>query len=103
MSPRDLPVAEQPGRVPRPGQAPPTRPPVAELRQSRLRRPVVMALIAIVALAVIIGGLLWWLEARRYESTDDAFIDVHMTRVAPQVAGRVLRVAVDDNQEVKPG
>jgi membrane fusion protein (multidrug efflux system) len=69
----------------------------------RLRRPVVTAVIAIAALAVIIGGVLWWLQARRYESTDDAFIDVHMTRVAPQVAGRVLRVAVDDNQEVKPG
>jgi membrane fusion protein (multidrug efflux system) len=63
----------------------------------------VLAIIAIVALAVIIGGVLWWLQARRYESTDDAFIDVHMTRVAPQVAGRVLRVAVDDNQPVKPG
>ena len=104
MSPREVPVAEQPTRPPRPGQAPPPpRPPTAEPRQSRLRRPMVLLVVAIVALAVIIGGILWWLQARRYESTDDAFIDVHMTRVAPQVAGRVLRVAVDDNQQVKPG
>ncbi|HEX9489953.1 MAG TPA: HlyD family secretion protein [Stellaceae bacterium] len=104
MSPRDVPVAEQPGRPQRPGQVPPpARPPVAEPRQPRLRRPLVMLVVAIVALAVIIGGVLWWLEARRYESTDDAFIDVHMTRIAPQVAGRVLRVPVDDNQPVTPG
>jgi membrane fusion protein, multidrug efflux system len=104
MSPRDVPVAEQPGRPQRPGPAPPpVRPPVAEPRPPRLRRPIVMLAVAIVALVVIIGGVLWWLEARRFESTDDAFIDVHMTRIAPQVAGRVLRVAVDDNQVVKPG
>jgi membrane fusion protein (multidrug efflux system) len=104
MSPRDVPVAEQPQRQPRPGQPPlPARPPAAEPRQPRPRRPMVLLVVAIVALAVIIGGVLWWLHARRYESTDDAFIDVHMTRVAPQVAGRVLRVAVDDNQDVTPG
>ena len=103
MSPRDVPVAEQPGRPQRPGQAPLPARPAAEPRQPRLRRPIVMLAVAIGALVVIIGGVLWWLEARRYESTDDAFIDVHMTRIAPQVAGRVLRVAVDDNQAVKPG
>ena len=105
MSPRDTPAAEQPTRGPRPDPTPPaTRPPVAEPpKQSRLRRPIVLLVLGIVVLALIIGGVLWWLHARRYESTDDAFIDVHMTRVAPQVAGRVLRVAVDDNQEVKRG
>jgi membrane fusion protein (multidrug efflux system) len=104
MSPRDVPVAEQPARPQRPGQAPaPARPPAAEPQQSRLRQPKVLLIIGLVALAAIIGGVLWWLNARRYESTDDAFIDVHMTRVAPQVAGRVRRVAVDDNQEVKAG
>jgi membrane fusion protein, multidrug efflux system len=105
MSPRDTPVAEQPARGPRPGQTPASaRPPAAEQpKQSRLRRPIVLLVAGIVLLALIIGGVLWWLHARRYESTDDAFIDVHMTRVAPQVAGRVLRVVVGDNQEVKHG
>ena len=41
--------------------------------------------------------------ARDYELTDDAFIDVHMVRVAPQVAGRVAQVPVDDNQAVAAG
>jgi len=38
-----------------------------------------------------------------YESTDDAFIEAHVTTVAPQVPGRVLRVLVQDNQAVKQG
>ncbi|HEX6841645.1 MAG TPA: HlyD family secretion protein [Stellaceae bacterium] len=105
MSPRDLPVAEQPTRGPRADPKLPTpRPPAAEPpKQSRLRRPVVLMVLGVVVLALIVGGVLWWLHARHYESTDDAFIDVHMTRVAPQVAGRVLRVAVNDNQEVTRG
>jgi multidrug resistance efflux pump len=55
------------------------------------------------AAAIIVGGVLWWLEARQWESTDDAFIDAHMVLVAPQVAGRVARVLVNDNQEVAAG
>jgi membrane fusion protein, multidrug efflux system len=38
-----------------------------------------------------------------YESTDDAFIETHVSPVAPQVAGRVAQLLVTDNQEVKPG
>src|SRR5580693_3981266 len=52
---------------------------------------------------VAIGGLLWWLHARDYESTDDAFIDTHIVRLAPQIAGRVTQVMVEDNQLVRPG
>jgi membrane fusion protein (multidrug efflux system) len=38
-----------------------------------------------------------------YESTDDAFVEADVTPIAPQVAGRVLRVPVSDNQEVRQG
>ena len=38
-----------------------------------------------------------------YESTDDAFIEAHVTPIAPQVAGRVQQLFVRDNQEVKAG
>ncbi len=34
-----------------------------------------------------VGALLWWLHARNFESTDDAFIDTHIVRLAPQIAG----------------
>jgi membrane fusion protein (multidrug efflux system) len=78
-------------------------PPVIASRVSRRgkRRSVRPLIFAIVGLAAIGGAVFWWLSTRNYESTDDAFIDVHMVRVAPQVAGRVALVAVDDNQSVK--
>jgi membrane fusion protein (multidrug efflux system) len=38
-----------------------------------------------------------------FESTDDAFIEAHVTSIAPQVSGRVVRLLVKDNQEVKAG
>jgi membrane fusion protein (multidrug efflux system) len=59
--------------------------------------------IALAGLAAIGVGVAWWLDARDYESTDDAFIDAHMVRVAPQVTGRVAVVPVDDNQAVAAG
>jgi membrane fusion protein (multidrug efflux system) len=67
---------------------------------SRFRLWLVLAL---AGTALVIGGVLWWLEARRWETTDDAFIDVHVVHVAPQVAGRVVRVLVGDNERVQAG
>lgn len=38
-----------------------------------------------------------------FESTDDAFIEAHVTAVAPQIAGRVAQLLVKDNQLVHKG
>ena len=57
--------------------------------------------------AVLAAGLaaaVYYVEdVAPYESTDDAFIEAHVTPVAPQVAGRVAQLLVRDNQEVKAG
>jgi membrane fusion protein, multidrug efflux system len=39
----------------------------------------------------------------RYESTDDAFINGHVTYISPRVVGRVTEVLVENNQYVEPG
>ena len=57
----------------------------------------------IIVLALIAGGLVFWLNARQFEDTDDAFIDTHIVHVAPQIAGQVTAVAVRDNQLVHRG
>jgi len=57
----------------------------------------------IVVIVLLIGGLIWWLIERQYENTDDAFIDTHIVHIAPQVAGQVTRVFVNDNQVVRRG
>lgn len=69
----------------------------------RLRRFLLLIVLLLIAAAIIGGIVAWWLEARRWESTDDAFIDVHMVHIAPQVAGRVARVLVEDNELVEKG
>jgi membrane fusion protein (multidrug efflux system) len=68
-----------------------------------LRRPLVRVGIAVLILVLIVGGLLWWLNARKYETTDDAFIDAHIVQVSPQIAGQVIRIYVNDNQLVREG
>jgi len=60
-------------------------------------------LIAVVVLACAVGALFWWLYARRYESTDDAFIDARTVAISPQINGAITEVPVDDNQVVEAG
>jgi membrane fusion protein, multidrug efflux system len=72
-------------------------------RRPQWRRRLLIGLVALLATAAVAGGAKWWLQARNWVSTDDAFIDVHMVQVSPQVAGRVSAVLVKDNQEVQPG
>jgi membrane fusion protein, multidrug efflux system len=57
-----------------------------------------------VALVVGVAAGAYYLEyVAPYESTDDAFIEANVTPIAPQVAGRVAQLFVQDNQEVKQG
>jgi membrane fusion protein, multidrug efflux system len=72
-------------------------------RASALRKPAVLVSIGIAVVVLIVAGILFWLHERRFESTDDAFVDARVVRVAPQIAGRVVRVLVNDNQLVKVG
>ena len=72
-------------------------------KPSFFRRPIGLAAIGVVLLLLIGGATLWWLDARNYESTDDAFIDARIVRIAPQIAGQIAHVYVEDNQLVQPG
>jgi membrane fusion protein (multidrug efflux system) len=59
--------------------------------------------VAVVVIVLLIAALIWWLIARQYENTDDAFIDTHIVHIAPQVSGQVSRIYVNDNQMVWRG
>jgi membrane fusion protein, multidrug efflux system len=58
---------------------------------------------AVVLVAVIAAGVYYFVFVGPFETTDDAFIDAHVSTVAPQVAGRVEQVLVNDNQFVNAG
>jgi membrane fusion protein (multidrug efflux system) len=67
------------------------------------KRPIFWIVVGIVAAVLIIGGVLFYLHARKYESTDDAFIDTHIVRIAAQTDGRLSQVADLDNLHVRKG
>ena len=57
-----------------------------------------------IALCILaVAGTLYWLHARHYESTDDAFIDGNTTQMAAQVSGRVTALLFADNRHVDAG
>ena len=43
----------------------------------------------VIVIVLLIGLTLWWLDARQYEDTDDAFIDTHIVHIAPQISGQI--------------
>jgi membrane fusion protein, multidrug efflux system len=77
-------------------------PGVKERPRARRRFTLPLMLSALLVLATLTGAY-YFAESQSYESTDDAFIDGHIIRVAPQIVGRVQRVLVSDNQLVHKG
>ena len=71
-------------------------------RKSR-RKIVRLAIVAAVLVALIAAGVLYWLHARGFASTDDAYVNANTVDVAAQVAGQVVNVYVQDQQRVAAG
>lgn len=67
------------------------------------RHPIAAIAVAVLIVAAIGGGIAWWLYARNFETTDDAFIDTRSVLISPQVTGAITQVAVTDNEVVKAG
>ena len=79
------------------------QPPAATPPAHRRRKWLLLAG-GVVALAVAGHFLVPWIDTTlNTESTDDAYVNGHVTMVAPRVSGQVARVLVDDNQRVKKG
>jgi membrane fusion protein, multidrug efflux system len=69
----------------------------------RKRRLVIGALGVLVLAAVLIFGVPWLRLTLNTVSTDDAYVNGHVTFVAARVGGQVARVLVDDNNRVRKG
>lgn len=63
------------------------------------KRFLIPAIIIIVAIGLYITAI----NALKYESTEDAYIETHTVQVAPKITGQVVEMYVVDNQKVKEG
>src|SRR5262245_36003971 len=63
----------------------------------RRRRPLVATIGIIVVGLLVISGIVYWLETRNEESTDDAYTDGRAITIAAQVSGTVVSLDVNDN------
>jgi membrane fusion protein (multidrug efflux system) len=72
-------------------------------RQTLRERRGLVILIAVAAVVALVALILWWLHARQYENTDDAFIDTRTVQISPQISAAVVDVPVNDNQLVEAG
>jgi membrane fusion protein (multidrug efflux system) len=62
-----------------------------------------LIVLAIVVVATIIGGVIYWLQIRNLESTDDAYTDGNAIAYAAKISGYVTKLNVDDNTYVHAG
>jgi membrane fusion protein (multidrug efflux system) len=79
-------------------QGPESRPPSHPLRK--------WLILAAVGVGLAVGAYFlvpWVITALNTVSTDDAYVNGHVTYVAPRVPGQVVKVFVDDNYRVKKG
>lgn len=67
------------------------------------KRRVLLLILAVLVIGGATAGTLYWLQARNFESTDDATVEARVVAISPQVAARVKTVNVADNQFVHKG
>jgi len=74
----------------------PAKSPLDALKHLRRRTKI------LILCAVVIAALVWFYFSGRV-TTDDAQVDCHITAIASQVPGYVVKINVDDNTPVKLG
>jgi len=88
----DLPAAESPKPAP-----------VESPQEPPRQRPWKLIIVSVVVLIALIAGTPVLITALHTVSTDDAYVNGHVTFVAPRVPGQVLAVYADDNNRVRKG
>lgn len=56
-----------------------------------------------IVIITVLASLGWWLYARQFAITDDAFLEGNISLVTPKITARIAKIHVADNQAVKQG
>jgi membrane fusion protein (multidrug efflux system) len=86
-------------------RTPPESHPVPQAARKATRTQKLLAGVLGVAVlgVLLVFGIPWVEEMLNTVSTDDAYVNGHVTFVAPRVSGQISRVLVDDNYRVRKG
>jgi membrane fusion protein (multidrug efflux system) len=71
-----------------------------EIEQPKSSRRLVIVLVLVVLVAVAVA--LWW-HSTFTEDTDDAQVNGHLIQISSRISGQVLKVDVEENQQVNAG
>ena len=74
---------------------------IEDTRPEYMKKRVIVP--SVTAIVFLICGIFYAVHTVYYKSTDDAFIEGHVITVAPRVSGPVMKLNIDDKQEVKKG
>jgi membrane fusion protein (multidrug efflux system) len=72
-------------------------------RKNGKRRSFLIAFTLLVLIALVAYGIWWFIFARHFESTDDAYVAGNVVQVTPQVGGTVIAIHADDTERVDAG
>ena len=101
MAPKDTDTASEPAAKSEPDKAPIKAEAAAH---NHTRRYAIIGLVALIGpLAAVIAGVYIYLAGGRYISTDNAYVKSAKIAISADITGRVTKVAVHENETVKPG
>ena len=75
--------------------------PVQETETTPPSRRKGIIIVVLVVLAAVAGAI-WW-HSTFSEDTDDAQVNGHLIQVSSRISGQVIKVNVEENQQVKAG
>lgn len=68
-----------------------------------MRKWLRLALLLSLPLVLLVGGIVYYLANDHYVSTDNAYVQQEKVSVASEIGGRIVEVAVSENQHVVAG
>jgi membrane fusion protein (multidrug efflux system) len=68
-----------------------------------MRKWLRLALLLSLPLVLLVGGVVYYLANDHYVSTDNAYVQQEKVSVASEIGGRIVEVAVSENQHVVAG
>ena len=88
-----------------PQQAPGSKMSAAPRRRlmAALRRYRRTLLLVVLPLAVLLAGVIFYLNGGRYVSTDDAYVGAQKVLITPDISGKIEKVVVREGQHVNEG